>query len=181
MTQDWQTTRNHFMRNVGGEPPGAHLEDELIQAYATHPDAVEKAMTKIALAHKAGKIRSPWGALKAEVAKATDPARNPTHDRGSSREKAIQRAEQWIRNAGLHYDRESEVIDELFGDRGQLRQHDTPELRERILELWHTVRPLGEAIELEHETRMRAWGAQRRPNTKFDETRDTTPVAEVIQ
>ena len=146
---DWQTLRNQFMRTIGGDPPGARLEDELIQAYTEHPDVVERSTEKIALAFKAGKIRSPWGALKTEVAKATEAARNPHHDRGASREKAIGRAEQRIRNELLHYDRLEEVLDELFGPRGTLKDHDNPQLRERMQQLWTDLRPVGELVEHE--------------------------------
>ena len=38
---DWQTLRNQFMRTIGGDPPGAQLEDQLIPAYTDHPDAVD--------------------------------------------------------------------------------------------------------------------------------------------
>lgn len=150
---DWQTLRNQFMRTIGGDPPGAQLEDGLIQAYATHPEAVERSFEKIALAFKAGKIRSPWGALKTEVAKAVDAARNPTHDKGASRTRAVERAEQRIRNELLHYDRWPEVEDELFGDRGTLRDHTTPALRQRMEDLWHELRPLGELTEHQAEQR----------------------------
>ena len=139
---DWQTVRNRFMRATGGDPPGAHLEDDIIAAFAQHPDAVVKSMEKIVLGYKAGRIRSPWGALKHEVAKAADAANNPTVDRAHTRANAIQRAEQWMRTAGLHHDRESELIDELYGERGRLRDH--PETQERMLALWNELRPLGE-------------------------------------
>lgn len=158
---DWQTLRNQFMRDIGGDPPGSALEDELIQAYAANPDVVERSFEKIALAYKAGKIRSPWGALKTEVGKALDAARNPTHDRGSSRTKAIQRAEQRMRNELLHYDRWSEVEAEIFGERGTLKDHHTPALRERMETLWNEHRPLGITTELEHETRMARYAEQR--------------------
>jgi hypothetical protein len=144
---DWQTLRNQFMRQVGGDLPGNHLEQELINAYEQHPTAVERSLEKIALAFKAGKIRSPWGAAKAEVAKAVDAANNPTHDKSASRHTAIQRAEQWIRAAGLHYDRETETIDELYGDRGRLRHH--PNTQPRLLELWNEIKPLGVIAEQE--------------------------------
>lgn len=151
---DWQTTRNQFMRTTGGDPPGAQLEDELITAYTNHPDAVERSIEKITLAYQAGKIRSPWGALKTEVAKAVDTARNPTHDRGASREKHIQRAEQRIRNELVHYDLASEVRDELFGDRGTLRNHHTTDLEQRMLALWAELRPLGELAEHDQAERL---------------------------
>ena len=151
---DWQTLRNQFMRTIGGDPPGAQLEDELIAAYTDHPDAVTRSFEKITLAYKAGKIRSPWGALKTETAKATEAARNPHHDKGSSKTKAVQRAEQRIRNELLHYDRLEEAIDELFGHRGTLREHDNPELRERMSDLWADVRPAGQLVEREQIERL---------------------------
>ena len=144
---DWQTLRNQFMRDIGGDPPGAHLEDALIQAYAEHPDAIERSIEKITLAFKAGKIRSPWGALKTEAEKAVDAARNPKRDKGAKREAAIARAEQWLRTAGLHYDRETEILDELYGERGTLRNH--PDTQPRILQLWNELAPLGVIVEQE--------------------------------
>lgn len=150
---DWQTLRNQFMRTIGGDPPGAQLEDQLIAAYTNHPEAVERSFEKIALGFKAGKIRSPWGALKTEVTKATETARNPQHDKGSSRNATVQRAEQRIRNELLHYDRQDEALDELFGQRGTLREHDNPQLRERMTTLYDELRPLGVITETEAEQR----------------------------
>jgi len=182
---DWQTIRNQFMRQIGGDPPGSQLEDELIQAYTQNPDVVERSFEKIALAHAAGKIRSPWGALKTEVAKALDAARNPSHDKGSSRTKAIQRAEQRTRNELVHYDRWDEAEDELFGERGTLRDHDTAALRERMHKLWDDLRPLGELIEHEaierglrnqqHRARLAA-KPQPEPDAGNLEIRDGIPV-----
>ena len=156
---DWQTLRNQFMRTIGGDPPGAQLEDWLINAYAEHPDAIERTFEKITLAHKAGKVHSPWGALKTEATKAIDAARNPTHNAGSSKTKALARAEQWIRTAGIHYDRQTEIIDELYGERGPLRAH--PDTQPRILELWNELRPLGVILEADHEAYMARYAEQR--------------------
>jgi hypothetical protein len=150
------------MRDIGGDPPGSHLEDTLIDAYADHPDTVERSVEKITLAYKAGKIRSPWGALKAEVAKAVDATRNPTHDHSATRNRAIERAEQRIRNELLHYDRWPEAEDELFGDRGTLRQHKTPALRQRMETLWTELRPLGQLTEHQAEQRASNHAEQRR-------------------
>jgi hypothetical protein len=161
---DWQTLRNKFMRDIGGDPPGAQLEDQLIQLYTDHPQALERSIEKITLAYQAGKIRSPWGALKTEAAKATEPARNPTHDHSTSKTKAVQRAEQWIRNAGIHYDQQTEIEDELYGERGRLREH--PETRDRLINLWIELRPLGQAAELEHETYLARYAEQRRAQSK---------------
>lgn len=146
---DWQTLRNQFMRDTGGDLPGGPLEQQLIDTYTEHPAAVERAVEKITLGHKAGKVRSPWGALKAEVERAAHAANNPTHERGADRERAIQRAEQRIRNELLHYDRWAEVADELFGERGTVKDHDSATLRERLETLWNDLRPAGEQVEAE--------------------------------
>jgi hypothetical protein len=178
---DWQTLRNQFMRAIGGDPPGSRLEDELIAAYTEHPDAVTRSIEKITLAHAAGKIHSPWGALKTEVAKATESARNPTHDKGSTKTKAVARAEQRIRNELLHYDLEREVVDELFGPRGTLKDHDTPDTRTRMLNLWHELRPLGELVEHEADERGRRYQEQRqRLEPKASEPAETN-VSELIR
>jgi hypothetical protein len=52
-----------------------------------------------------------------------------------------------MRTTGLHYDRESELLDELYGDRGRLKDH--PNTRQRMLELWNELRPLGELVDHE--------------------------------
>jgi len=157
---DWQTLRNQFMRTIGGDPPGAQLEDDLIAAYTNHPQVVERSLEKIALAYKAGKIRSPWGAAKTEIAKATEAARNPTHNQGATKTKAIARAEQWMRTTGLHYDRETELLDELYGDRGRLKDH--PATRDRMLQLWNELRPIGEQLDAEAIERGLRYQAQRK-------------------
>jgi hypothetical protein len=158
---DWQTLRNQFMRDTGGDLPGGQLEQQLIDAYAQHPTAVERATEKIALGHAAGKIRSPWGALKTEVERAINQANNPTHEQGHDREKAVARAEQRIRNELLHYDRTEEIMDELFGPRGTVRNHDTPALRERLEALWNDLRPLGQLVEHEANERGHRYQTQR--------------------
>lgn len=52
-----------------------------------------------------------------------------------------------MRNAGMHFDRASEIEDELFGDRGTLRDYrDDHTLRQRMTTLWHQVRPIAEKL-----------------------------------
>jgi hypothetical protein len=163
---DWQTLRNQFMRDTGGDLPGNQLEQQLIDAYTEHPAAVERSIEKITLGFKAGKIRSPWGALKAEVSKAVHAVANPTHDRGAKREQAIQRAEQRIRNELFHYEREDEVRDELFGPRGTLRDHHTPALQQRLIEMWADLAPLGAIVEQEAIERGNRYQEQRATQTE---------------
>jgi hypothetical protein len=175
--KDWQGLRNEFIRTTH-DTPGGMLEDQLIRAYEENPAAVERAVEKIQVAFEAGRIRSPWGALRAEVAKAMAAGRNPTHDQGSSRQKAITRAEQWIRTAGLHFDRESEIEQELFGSASvDLDRDGNPivsagnsilgefandaDLRSRMVGLWRSLRPVGERVEADQAERLGRWKAQR--------------------
>jgi hypothetical protein len=166
---DWQSLRNGFIRATG-DTPGGHLEDELIRAYAENPAAVERAVEKITVAYGAGKIRSPWGALKVEVSRAVDATRNPTHDQGSSKQKAIARAEQWMRTAGIHFDRPTEIEQALFGaSPEEFDRFGEPitspgskilgafvndaDLRRRMVSLWREVRATGEKLEAEQAKR----------------------------
>jgi hypothetical protein len=167
---DWQSVRNSFIRATG-DTPGAMLEDKLIAAYADNPEAVERAFEKITVAYQAGRIRSPWGALSAEVAKALDANRNPTHERGTSRQKAIERAEQWIRTAGVYCERPTEIEQELFGSApADLDVTGEPivsagnallaayandaDLRLRMVNRWRELRPTGERAERQQEERL---------------------------
>ena len=63
---------------------------------------------------------------------------------------AVVLAERWIENAGLYCDRAEEVIDELFGRNGLLREHAADvRLQKRMLDLWAKGRPTGEQVERE--------------------------------
>lgn len=170
MSTDWQTLRNEVIQATG-DIPGPHLENELITRYAENPTLVERAVEKILAGYAAGKIRSAWGALKTELARASDPANNPTHDHAASRHKAVTRAEQWLKNAGVHFDRQSELLDELFGERGILREHDTPELRAHILAQWQPE--IGQRIQAEHEAFAARWVAA---NPSTAQTASSTEV-----
>jgi len=139
-----------------GDSPGPTLEQDLLDAYAEHPSAVQVAISKITQAHQAGKINSPWGALKAELAKQMSVRRNLP----ASSDRAVheRNAEQWMRTAGLHYDRWSEVQDELFGARGKLAPWVNDQVLEaRLRKLYDEVRPIGEQLEHEELERAEKW------------------------
>lgn len=156
MTFDWQATYARAIHHFG-DTPGAQLEADLHEQFKLHPQAVTNAITKIIDAYKAGRIRSPWGALKSEVAKQID--REAIVDSKLEDRSTVQRAEQWIRNTGLHYDRFSEVEDELMR-REKFAPIATPEVMERMLAIWVEVRPAGVQVELEHEERLANWKRQ---------------------
>jgi hypothetical protein len=85
MTADWHTEYARALDLFGGDTPSATLEQQLVDQYAQHPQAVSNAITKIGKAYAAGKIHSPWGALRAEIPKqialrANPPAPKPIDD-----------------------------------------------------------------------------------------------------
>jgi len=155
MTFDWHTEYARALNAFGGDTPSATLEQDLLDAFSEHPQAVTNAITKIAKAYEAGKIHSPWGALKTEIPKQIQ--RDTRVGDGAERNRAITNAEQWIRNAGLHYDRYTEVHDELF-DRGPLAPWARDkQLASRMEALWNEHRPRGEQTEAEELERAERW------------------------
>ncbi len=159
MTFDWQTELARALNLFGGDTPSTTLEQDLLDAFKDHPQAVTNAITKIGKAYEAGKIHSPWGALKAEIPKQIN-ADIRVGD-GHERTQAIANAEQWLRNAGLMYDRWTEVDDELF-ERGYLQpwKRDA-KLRDRLETLWQDLRPTGIQTEHDEIARAEAWKANR--------------------
>lgn len=120
-----------------GSAPGEDLRTRFLTEAARHPETLRATVNRIADKHAAGAIASPWGVIRAEIDKLANV--QPLVKRSNDRERALQRAEQWMRAAGAHFDRYDEIHDELFGERGQLRAW--PELEPRIRKLYDTVRP----------------------------------------
>ncbi len=181
--KDWAELRTHA-NELFHETPNPITEQTIIDAYQLHPDAVEKAINAVAIDVQAGTIRSGWGVLRKRAETIRQPPTNPTRTSSISREKSIMRAEQWIRAAGIHYDRESELQLELFGSTGVLRPYaqidlePAPEtdnarwqlgqprgdqtLIDRITTLWHQHRPEGEAIEADVLERAKLYGERQK-------------------
>ena len=168
MNPDWPTTRMRIIQAFNGERPGATLEATLIELHDTNPKAITDSIDSVAASLKAGKINSGWAVLKkAAIAKAEHktPALN--------RDRRIRNADQWLRNAGLMYDRWDEVHDELFGDHGRLKDVRTPNLEQRYHDAWNELRPTGVTVELDELTRARAWIAAHKRLTQS--TAEATP------
>jgi hypothetical protein len=160
MTFDWQTEYGRALELFGGDTPSATLEQHILDSFQQHPQAVTNAITKIGKAYNAGRIHSPWGALKAEIPKQI--TADVRVGDGSERNRKIANAEQWIRTTGLMFDRWSEVEDELYGDRGKLRPwHKDHQLTERLKQLWTEQRPTGEQTEQAELQRAEAWKTAR--------------------
>jgi hypothetical protein len=151
--EDWPDVRAHIVSEFAGEQPGNELEQTLIDLYATNPSAVLNAVPSIAQSLAAGKINSGWAVLRTAAAKKAVEPQGTTIGRA----KLIRNADQWLKTAGLMYDRWSEVEDELFGDRGRLRTIANDKLKDRYQAAWNEVRPQGETTETDELERAQAW------------------------
>lgn len=141
-----------------GETPGPIVEQAILDIFEQHPQLVVKAIDQVGASFAAGKIRSGWAVLRTHVETHATPARNATASDSSARTKKISQAEQWLRTCGIHFDRESEVQDEIFFSRGLLHAWaDDIALRGRMLTLWRELRPRGEQLEQEANERAAAW------------------------
>jgi hypothetical protein len=69
----------------------------------------------------------------------------------------VGRAEAWLRNAGFHLD-ESEAEEELFGERGLLRERAGDViLRSRLRSYWWSYQPARLRLEAEEAERAEEW------------------------
>jgi hypothetical protein len=152
--KDWQDLRTHLI-DTYGETPRPETEAVIINAYQLHPAALEATALTLTADVKAGTIRSGWAVLRSRAGSISGPPSNPARDTGAERQKKLNHAEQWVRAAGIHYDEPTEIEDELFGDRGQLRNY--PNLKDHILDYWANHRPTGLRLEREADERAEAW------------------------
>jgi hypothetical protein len=182
--QDWAELRTHYIHSYG-DTPRPETEAKIIAAYELHPAQVEKALAAAATDLEAGTIRSGWAIVAKRCEALTSPPSNPSRAGGATREKAIARAEQWMRNAGCHYPTADEAIlhlcESASGDRGvTLHEYAQAELHndgpatparleltgdmlliQRIRQLYDQERPRGIKVEAEAEERARRSIAQR--------------------
>jgi hypothetical protein len=150
-TYRWSEVREKAALEFGRHPD-AELEAELLQVFQERPAFVVSAIEDVMRAFESGRIHSPWMLLRKQVKAA--PLELVVANDEVERERAVARAEQWLRVCGLHFDRFEEVEDDLFGDRGKLQTWASDEsLRERLRTLWKAQRARGEQIEAEAEER----------------------------
>lgn len=145
-TLTWNETRTFGIKRFGNAP-GPEIENEMIQAFQTAPLAFVETIYEVANLVDRGEATSGWGLTHARTRRLTQPVRDITVTKPDARAKAIDRAEQWLRVAGIHFDSQTEIEDELFGDRGQLKEW--PDLRDRMVDMWIEIRPIGEQLERE--------------------------------
>jgi hypothetical protein len=180
-TYTWTDLRTHAAERFAGQTPGPELEQRIIDVFQQQPQIVAAAIDYIAERFRAGIVRSPWPVLATHVEQATT-----THDiqatDSTQRNRAIANAEQWIRTAGLHLDRASELEDDLFGDLGRLRAwaSDTT-LRQRMLTLWDDLRATAVQVERDQEQRLHEWSAQRAAAERIHHEKLLVLAAEIDQ
>lgn len=144
----WPTIRAQAIIQFNDEMPKLETENEILETFEQYPAIVVRTINDVAEALAQGKARSGWAVVKARLQDARRQAPQITVD-GEERERAVKQAERYIVHAGAHYDRwETELHDELFGDRGSLRDWSTDtNLTSRLEQLWQQQRPRALAAE----------------------------------
>ena len=143
-TYDWPTLRERAIEAFGGDYPIGVQEQMVIDAFSEHPRSVAAAIDKVGEGYKQGRVRVPWAVMKKEAEGMLAAPVAITATDTSERERAIECARKWLANAGVHFDREEEVREELF-ERSSLRHFaDDQSLVEEMLDMWRakSLRPL---------------------------------------
>lgn len=136
----WSDLRDRAVDEFKAFPPAAD-EESLLAAFQRAPVAVEASLQRIIGRVRAGKVRNGWRVWAMDCSQQSG---DVSVSSGPDSERLVSKAEVWVRNAGAHFDRESELLDELF-ERHDVKAVDSPAVRERLLGVWREVRPLGEA------------------------------------
>lgn len=158
-TLTWAETKHRAIEAFSGELPNADTEQTILDAFQLEPVAVVHALDQVIEDYRAGKARSGWAIWKSRIITA---GRTPDVQvaYADSRQRQITIAEAWIRNAGGYIDRESELVAELFGDLGKLREW--PDLKPRMTSLWASQRDRFAKAEREAEERNARQAIQRK-------------------
>jgi hypothetical protein len=170
----WSTIRADAVETFRGQTPRPDDEAAIIDIFETQPQLVQHELDQVARSLADGKITYPWSALRARLERRTTALREATVDVTTDRARRIRNAEQWLENAGLHYDLEHHVAGELFGDpdlgtSGLLSDYaNDDELRDRMLAKWRELRPRGEQAEHDHETYMQRQVEQSRRRRELE-------------
>lgn len=150
----WTAVRADTIDRFHGQTPRPEDEAPIIDVFEQHPQLVLRAIDETAKALDDGKVTWAWSVLRARLERGTTAIREATADTSNERARRIRNAENWIRNAGIHYDLDRDIEAELFGDditRGRLHDYrNDQQLRTRLLELWHQQRPRGIQAERDH-------------------------------
>ena len=112
-TYDWLELRERAT-SAFGAGVSADLEERVLDVFRRHPAIVSTSVEHVAQRFRQGLIRSPWVIFAKHVEEATRAVENVVVSDGSEKARAVKRAEQWMRTAGVYFDRVEEVDDELF-------------------------------------------------------------------
>jgi len=149
----WTHLRDTAIRRFN-DTPSSDQELRIIAVFQDRPELVAAQIELVANRHAAGQVNNPWPFLTTSLERATQIPEDVRATDKTSRSAKVRIAEQWIRNAGIHFDRETEIQDELFGYHGILNAWaDDQPLRDRLTQLWRDERPRGEKVEAEAEAR----------------------------
>lgn len=132
----WPDTRDRAITAFNGDTPGDTIEAAVQHHFKEHPGRVHNLIDAIGRRVATGNVRSGWAILNHELEKTTSDV-VATDNR--ERQQHLKNAEHWIHNTGGYIDRESELIDCLFGPTGPLKAW--PELQPQLVEAWHRERP----------------------------------------
>jgi hypothetical protein len=137
---NWQELYDEGCERFGGQRPGHQLEAELVDAFEQRPATVQAAVAKLADRYQAGKVRSPWPLVLAEIEQDRARARHVGDD-GADRIQRVRLAERCVVNIGHVLPDEAELVEEIFGRRALLEPWAGDELlRQRMLALWGQAR-----------------------------------------
>lgn len=171
MLVSWAAVRADAVTRFGQKLPRREDEAAIIEVFQELPELVMRSIDDVAQAYDAGKVRSPWAVLTSRMKGAVTDS-DVVADTGMALDKLKTLARARIEQVLFHYDREQDVLEELFGaqavmgpirrrlnrDDPLLQEHFADEgLREWVLGLWREHRPRGEAIEQAHVAAMREW------------------------
>lgn len=133
-TLTWPDVRAQATEKFRGQTPRPQDEQTVVDHFERSPLKVLRAIDEVS----AAQVTWFWSALAARLERA-GVGEGVSVSVGPSREQLVARAEAWLRNCGAHFDRWSEVEDELFGDRGVLRGFADDGTRSRLRGVWETT------------------------------------------
>lgn len=170
MTGDYRWTEVYdYACKAFGQTPRPEDEEAIRAVFARNPLLVISEVDRIAEALGSGRVKWAWSAFakRLDQAPVTEVVVSPADERA----KAVATAERWLRSAGMHFDRWSEVEDELYSQTGFVSGmhrrvtlgpwHADDGLRDRMRLLWEQARPDGVQLEDEADERARAFVAKR--------------------
>lgn len=132
---EWATYRDKASRAYGGAP-SQDQERQILEVFLLKPMAVTLELEAVADAVRNGKAKSGWGLARHKIVALLNVPHVVASD-DSERDRALARELKWVRSCGAHFDRESEIADDWFGDLGRIRQW--PELRDELIAAWHAT------------------------------------------